>query len=155
MLLTNHTLTGVFLGLSIDNPVALAPTAVASHLVLDAVPHFGASIIRGDGDKRRLGFLILGSIDFALSVGVTVAACVLWPWRAGNIIIGALGADLPDLTYIPIILFRRGPVFKLLPFYEPMQRFFSFIQWYEKPPGAITEVLWFALMAYLLGGFPT
>src|SRR6266567_2067038 len=103
MLLTNHTLTGVILGLSIDNPVILAPTAVASHLALDMTPHFGHPAFSGGFQKTP--FLMLGSVDFLLSIGVTISACLIWPGRAGHIIIGVVGADLPDFTYIPVIIF--------------------------------------------------
>jgi hypothetical protein len=152
-LLTNHTLTGVVLGLSIDNPWVLAPTAVASHLVMDAIPHFGHPAVAGSGDKRQRGFVILGSIDFTLSIAITVAACIIWPSRILNILVGVFGADLPDFTYIPIIMFGRDRIFRLFPFYAPLQRFLGWIQWYEKPPGAITEILIALIMLTLLRGY--
>ena len=150
MLLTNHTLTGILLGLSIDNPVLLAPTAVASHLVLDMTPHFWfkkAPDHKGFHDPK---FLVFGSVDFVLSAGITVAACVARPDRALTIIIGAVGAALPDLTYIPIIIFGKARIEHWLPFYRPMIAFLAKIQWYEKPPGLITEVAWTSLMIWLL-----
>ncbi len=150
MLLTNHTLTGVLLGLSIDNPAVLAPTAVASHLVLDMTPHFGFDRPKSvEPTFQERAFIILGSADFALSIAVTIAACLIWPGRTVNILVGVIGAALPDLTYIPIIVFGRKLMFKI-PGYKPMIDFFVRIQWYEKPLGLITEAVWTTLMITLL-----
>jgi len=149
MLLTNHTLTGVLLGLSIDNPVLLAPTAVASHLVLDATPHFATESMK-KSFPNGWQFKLAGAIDFTVSVAVTVAACLIWPARAVNIVIGVVGACLPDLTYIPMVVFGRDNIERWLPFYKPMLRFLSWIQWYEKPLGLITEAVWAGLMLVLL-----
>jgi hypothetical protein len=152
MLLTNHTLTGVFLGLTIDEPALLFPIAVASHLAQDVVPHVGPPVTTA-GWFRDPFFIVVGSLDFAASVAVTAAACWGRPDRAGHIIIGVIGADLPDLSYVPIVVFGRGRYAKF-PWYEKMVQFLSDIQHYEKPPGLITEILWAALMLWALGWLP-
>lgn len=155
MLLTNHVLTGTLLGLVIDNPALLAPTAVASHLVLDMTPHYGPSaaprapFAKRDPNFRDGLFLVTGSIDFALSVAVVIGACLIWPARTLNIIVGAIGAALPDLTYIPIIVFGQKLIYKI-PGYQAMIVFLARIQWYEKPLGLITEAVWATLMLTLL-----
>ena len=89
---------------------------------------------------------MIGSLDFALSIGVTVVACLIWPWRVGHILLGVFGADLPDLTYIPIIVFGEKLVNKILPFYPAMIRFLAKIQWSESPAGFVTEVAWAIFM---------
>ena len=147
MFLTNHTLTGVLLGLSIDDVAVLAPVSVASHLALDAVPHFGHASMKSGLLAKP--FLVLGSFDFAASCIVTAAACVAVPARTGHILIGVIGADLPDLTYIPVIIFGYKLVYKL-PGYRSMLSFLARIQWYEHPPGLISEFIWAALMLALL-----
>ncbi len=150
MLLTNHVLTGIVLGLTIDNPVLLAPTAVASHLVLDMTPHFGLPGTKPDHPNfRTRSFIVLGALDFTASIIVVAAACIIWPQRALNILVGTVGAALPDLTYIPLVVFGKL-VYKLMPWYRTMISFLARIQWYEKPPGLITEVVWASLMLYLL-----
>ena len=80
---------------------------------------------------------------------MTAAACVAQPQRAGHILIGVIGAALPDLTYIPVIIFGYKLVYKL-PGYRAMLDFFARIQWYEHPPGLISEFVWAALMLTLL-----
>ncbi len=149
MLLTNHTLTGVLLGLTIDNPLVLAPTAVASHLLLDATPHFGTQTIKASFPRGR-AFILIGAVDFGASVAVTAVACLLWPARIPAVLVGVLGACLPDLTYIPLVIFGRGNLERWLPFYRPMLKFLADIQWYERPLGAITEAFWAMLMLWLL-----
>lgn len=151
MLLTNHTLTGVVLGLTIDNPAVLAPTAVASHLVLDSVPHFGIAL--KEPWYRDPKFIVLGSADFALSALVAGGACIVWPHRIFHILIGVIGAQLPDLTYIPLILFGKKNVSRALPFYPAMLRFLARIQWSETPTGFITEVIWACGMAIVLRSY--
>jgi hypothetical protein len=154
MLLTNHALTGVLLGLTIDNPAELAAAGVASHLVQDALPHFG------NGEHMDPGtplFMIIGSIDFAGATIVTVAACMAWPHRAANLVIGAVSAGAPDFIWIPESFFGRRWMEYHIPGYRPLRRFLGSskeggIQWYQEPPGLITEVLWAALMLTLLYG---
>ena len=41
MLATNHVLAGALLGSAITSPYLLIPTALASHVVMDLVPHWG------------------------------------------------------------------------------------------------------------------
>jgi len=149
MLLTNHTLTGILLGLSIDNPVLLAPTAVASHLVLDMTPHLGYPSAKNGPETRAPLFIVWGALDFTASIAVTAAACYAWPARIPSILVGVIGADLPDLVYIPMIVFGKA-LYRFLPFYAPMIAFLGRIQWYEKPPGFITEIIWATLMLALL-----
>ncbi len=150
MLLTNHTLTGVLLGLTIDDPLLLAPAGVASHLLLDVVPHFSPDARKDYNPSfRSTIFLVWGSLDFAVSVIVTIGACLAWPRRAGHIALGVVAADLPDLTYIPIVLFGRRRTDRV-PGYKSVINFLVRIQWYERPPGIITEVLWVSLMLALI-----
>ena len=149
MLLTNHTLTGILFGLTIDDIIVLAPVSVASHLALDAVPHFGHPSMKGG--FRSKPFLILGSCDFAASCIITAAACVTMPQRAVHILVGVIGAGLPDLTYIPIIVFGQKLVYKI-PGYRAMIGFLARIQWFERPIGIISEYGWAALIMTLLSG---
>ncbi|MBR7837365.1 hypothetical protein KDL01_29065, partial [Actinospica durhamensis] len=41
MLVTNHVLSGAVLGAAVRNPWVAFPLGFASHLALDAVPHWG------------------------------------------------------------------------------------------------------------------
>jgi hypothetical protein len=142
MFLTNHTLTGVFLGLKIKRMSVLVPVALASHLAMDMLPHFGVG--------SRTLFLIIGSADFTISIAIAIAAWFIWPDRRGRIMAGILGADFFDLTYIPAIVFGSALVGRWLPFYAPLESFLAVIQWSQTIPGLITEVVWAAAMTIIL-----
>ena len=151
MLLTNHVLTGIFLGLSIDEEVVLFPTAVASHLAMDMVPHFGFPQGSNNHGFRSRPFLIVGSLDFLASIVVLGAFCIALPQRSGHMIIGAFGAALPDLTYIPEIIFGKR-IYHFVPWLERLiYGFLGPIQRYESPLGTVVEVLWALLMLHVLG----
>jgi hypothetical protein len=140
MLLTNHSLTGIVLGLSIDDPVVLAPVAVASHLVLDSTPHFG---LPGLSFRSPKGFII-GSIDFGVSLCVLVASLVLFPGRRGLVALGWLGAVSPDLLYLPEIFLKKRVSGKFGDFHH-------WVQWSETLwPGLLTEVAWASLMIVVI-----
>lgn len=141
MLLSNHTLTGIAIGLSLDNPAVILPVAVASHFYLDAIPHFG---------NPKLNFLqpvgrIYATIDCAIALSLAVASVVIWPERFVQLTTAVFGATLPDLLYIPRYLLK-------LKFWEPLFRFHSVIQT-ERLWGAATEITWASLMLIVIRAY--
>jgi hypothetical protein len=141
MLLTNHALTGVVLGTFIDNELILAPVAFGSHLALDSVPHFGI-----DGLKfRSIKGFIIGSIDFAGALTVLGIAIFIAPERSSQMIIGWLGATLPDLLYL-FEVFGKRTVF------PKFRAFHARVQWSETLPGTLVDLVWASFMLYLLHG---
>ena len=141
MLLTNHVLTGSLLGLAIDEPWLLFPAGVASHFILDSLPHYGDPKIIELSDKR---FLWLGTADGLVAITVAVSVCVARPDRIGHIVLGAVAGAFPDLFYIPEALFGL----KLDPAW--WRRFHYKIQWYERPPGLAVDALWAFLILALI-----
>lgn len=149
MVATNHALTGALIGLSIGNPVAL-PLAFLSHFVLDSIPHFG------DDDKRinKTSFVIQLLAD-AFLCGVLVLV-LAWSGTA-NWQLAAFCAFLaasPDFMWMPRYLRARKGL------NESKQsnfilRFHSWIQWFQRPVGAVVEVVWagasMLLLANILG----
>jgi hypothetical protein len=147
MLLTNHVLTGTLLGVTIDNPVLLAPAGIASHIGMDLLPHFGYPPA-----KRQFFhpfFLVWAVLDFSASIVIVSAACFAWPQRTTLILIGTLAAALPDLVYVPITL-TKNRVYRV-PGYRRMVDWLQDIQRIEKPWGLVVEVAWAGLMLYFLG----
>lgn len=140
MFLTNHALTGCLIGLTLDDYELIIPASVASHFVMDAIPHWGMA----DLDLHsRLG-RVLGFLDVAGTVIVTAAAASAHPQRAGHVIAGSIGAVAPDLfDHIPYGLFG----IHLWPWGH---KWHSWIQKYQKPPGALVELLWGMLMSGLV-----
>ena len=152
MLLTNHVLTGIYLGLVIDEPAVLLPVAVASHLAMDVTPHFGPPPAgHRSADFHDRFFLVIGSMDFLASLVVTASFCVARPDRAGHVLLGAFGAALPDLTYIPVIVLGER-AYRIIPGLRRLIKgFLAPIQWYEKPPGLATEFVWAGMMLWAHG----
>lgn len=151
MLLTKHVLTGALLGTLIDDYMLLFPLAVGSHLVMDVIPHFGMPESLGDEGFRNKSFLLIGSLDFAASLVVVTAVCVAMPQRSGHILVGAFGAALPDLTYIPEIVFGKR-IYRLFPWLKSLiYGFLGPIQRLERPWGVGVEWVWALAMISLLG----
>ena len=154
MLLTNHALTGVWLGSIIREPVAAFPAGVASHLLLDSTPHgswkpgpWRYHKLRADpvGMQQFLtpDGIIIGALDGCSAVTVLIVGLIIFPDRRPGIIAGWLGGVGPDLMYLIELAFRRRafPRFKAL---------HHRIQWSESPYGIVTEVGWALLMLKLL-----
>lgn len=127
----NHALAGIGIAVSVGNPVLVAPLALASHFVLDALPHF---YLRSFGNtlrpypKRLRWFL---SIDAIITFAFVAWAFYLWPDLWPAITIGVLFAMLPD-SFWPL----HGKV-------KSLEKFFKFhqkIQWFENPWGALFEI---------------
>lgn len=141
MYLTNHTLTGIAIGLSLDNPVAILPLAVASHFYLDAIPHFGGPQF---SFLKPLG-RVIATIDCAIALSLAITSVIIWPERFGQLTTAVFGATLPDLLFIPYYLMK-------IKFWEPLFRFHHVIQT-ERLWGAISEIAWASLMLVVIGAY--
>lgn len=119
-----HLLLGAVVGAIVPPPAASLLGGIASHFVLDAVPHteeetftrcrrrgFRLQIAHEDGRRRHLRLtpgLIVAAVE--LIAGILIIAWLitrchgLSPWAVG---LGALGGILPDLVDAPVhLLFR-------------------------------------------------
>lgn len=90
MLLTNHVLSGALIGGMIRRPAPAFAAGVASHFVLDAVPHWGKW-----GSKRA--FLRVAVPDGLIGLAAMgVFAAVSLPDRRLAVVAAMAGAALPD-----------------------------------------------------------
>jgi hypothetical protein len=90
VLLTNHVLSGALIGALARRPLPAFAAGVASHFVLDAVPHWGDW-----GSRRR--FLRVAVPDGLLSLAVMGALTAASPpGRRAAMLAGMTGAALPD-----------------------------------------------------------
>lgn len=92
MLATTHVLTGALIGRRVRSPAAAAVLGIASHLALDALPHWGVDVSAPGG---RRAFLLVATVD-----GVALTAAGAWVFRrfgAGPELAGAAGALLLDM----------------------------------------------------------
>ena len=103
MLLTNHVLSGALIGALTRRPLPAFAVGVASHFVLDAVPHWGKW-----GSRRR--FLRVAVRDGLVSLAVMGAfAAASPPDRRLAVLAGMAGAALPDLDKPVKLWFGRSP----------------------------------------------
>jgi hypothetical protein len=146
---TNHALTGAAIGLLTGNPWLAIPAAVASHFVLDALPHFG---LEGDIPKflRSRGFTVMLASDAILCVLLVAVLALLRPehWLLASFC--AFMATSPDLLWINQYLKARRHLL-----WKPglIARFSIWSQWFQRPIGAFVELAWFAGIVSILATY--
>ena len=109
MLTTPHATAGIALGTFIGNPMLIVPAAIASHFILDAVPHWQETL--APYTPTRLTYVRV-AFDIALAVGLNILAVHWRPAHTAGIWLGVISANLPDLdSIIPMIpSMKRGPL---------------------------------------------
>lgn len=128
MLLTNHVLSGALIGALARRPASAFAAGVASHFVLDAVPHWGDW-----GSIRR--FLQVAVPDGLISLAAMGAFAALAPAdRRAAVVAGMAGAALPDIDKPTRLWFGWSP------WPGPVDHFHSRIQ-HEAPRRAHLEAL--------------
>ena len=116
MLLTNHVLSGALIGALGRRPLPAFAAGVASHFVLDAMPHWGQW-------RSRRRFLHVAVPDGLISLAAMGAfAAVSPPDRRLAVLAGMAGAALPDLDKPTLLWFGWSP------WPGPVNRFHSGIQ---------------------------
>ena len=102
MLVTNHVLSGALIGLACPGPVSAFAAGVASHFVLDTVPHWG------DVDfDEMVPVGVRDGLTGLAAMGLVLAATPR-PRRA-RVLAGMSGAAFPDLDKPSILFFGRSP----------------------------------------------
>jgi hypothetical protein len=127
VLLTNHVLSGALIGALARRPLAAFAIGVASHFVLDAVPHWGEW-----GSQRQ--FLSVAVPDGLISLAVAGALAASPAGRRPAVLAGMAGAALPDMDKPANLWFGQSP------FPAAVDRFHSRIQ-HEAPRRAHVELL--------------
>ena len=103
MLLTNHVLSGALIGALAGRPAPAFAAGVASHFVLDAMPHWGDW-----GSRRRFMRVAVpdGLVSLAVMGALTAASP---PGRRATVLAGMAGAALPDADKPANIFFGWSP----------------------------------------------
>lgn len=142
MFVTNHVLSGVLIGrLLKDRPRAALLAGIASHLVLDSIPHWGCSASNPEGSGRNAPqvkasgrFLTVARRDGVLGLGAMAAAALVVERPARTATVAAMtGAVLLDLDK-PLFYF-----FGVNPFPTVVQRLHGWVQ-RESPHGLANEL---------------
>ena len=103
MLVTNHVLSGAVIGAAVRSPWAAFPLGFASHLALDAFPHWGK--FRDHEHFMRVA-VADGLTGLAVMAAATAAAR---PGERAAVLAGMAGAALPDLNKPATVFFGRSP----------------------------------------------
>lgn len=117
MFVTNHVLAGALVGLTMpDHPAQALAAGVASHVVMDLLPHAGDPTLTDDE------FFVIARRDGLLGLGVLAAVVLAAPPPRRAVLTGVFGAVLLDLD---------KPCKRFLgfdPFPRPVSRFHHWIQ---------------------------
>jgi hypothetical protein len=121
MFVTNHVLSGALIGRMLERrPLTAFAVGVASHLALDAVPHWGCDTRRPGGAEK---FLTMAKRDGVLGLTVMAAAALLATKQARTATVAAMaGAVLLDLDKPLLHFVGRNPFpFVVRRFHERVQ----------------------------------
>ena len=103
MLVTNHVLSGALIGSLSRRPAVAFAAGVASHFVLDAVPHWGEWASRSHFLRVAVADGLTGLAVIGLFTAVTP------PSRRLAVVAGMAGAALPDIDKPSRLWFGRSP----------------------------------------------
>lgn len=108
MTATAHVIVGTVIAAKIGNPTLAIPIAVASHVVLDLIPHWDTATNRKDKSRKRL--FIDSFVDVLTATAVSYTIIVFFfpktdLFYAATI---ALFALLPDILMAPYLFLRIG-----------------------------------------------
>jgi hypothetical protein len=108
MFVTNHVLSGALIGRTLERrPMVAFAVGLGSHLILDAVPHWGCDT-RGPRGADR--FLIVAKRDGLLGLTAMAAATLMATKPARTATVAAMaGAVLLDLDKPLLHFFGRNP----------------------------------------------
>jgi hypothetical protein len=97
MIGTAHLFAGAALGKALRRPWLAFPAAVASHIVLDSIPHLGPHSLFGvEGQGPQRGEYAMAAIDVSLGIPLVLWAVGRGPLR-WVMVGGAFFGCLPDL----------------------------------------------------------
>jgi hypothetical protein len=103
VLVTNHVLSGALIGAVVRRPLPAFAIGVASHFVLDALPHWG--------DWRNKQHFLRVAVPDGLAglAAIGTLAAAARPERRLAVVAGMAGAALPDIDKPAEMWFGRSP----------------------------------------------
>jgi hypothetical protein len=104
VLITNHVLSGAVVGALTRRPAAAFALGAASHLVLDAIPHWGDW-----GEDKELFMRVAVRDGLTGLAAMGVLAALAPPQARARVVAGMAGAALPDLDKPSVVFFGRSP----------------------------------------------
>ena len=146
----NHALTGAIIGFTIGEPLIAIPAAVASHFVLDVIPHHGLDVASKPKLLRTNTFKYMLYIDAVACIALVIVLVTNQPVHWLLAAICAFAGAAPDMLSFN----RYRQAIRHKPWHSGWySRFASGIQWFEHPIGAVVEVVWFIAALILIAPF--
>ncbi len=152
MLETPHVAVGAAIAISISNPLIALPLCLASHFLLDKIPHWNPHTYTetqkfGYPTKKTLS-IAAADITLASSLGLFVAGQALPDvGKVLFIIICCFLSVLPDVVKYPFFLFknlRKGILKKWVDYERTLQVDTTFI------PGILTQITTIILSLFVI-----
>lgn len=133
MIGVNHAMAGIIIAAAAPAPFVPA-LALASHFLMDALPHFGNSATFKPWTKAFKWLLVFDAI---MCIAVLSFSIWLFPDKWWLMATGAFFATLPDFLWL-----LEGKISWLRGYFN----FAKKIQWAEIPEGWMYELFYFALL---------
>jgi hypothetical protein len=121
MLVSPHLATGAALGTLVGHPILVIPFAIASHFILDSIPHWQETLPPYKPTRKTW---IRIPIDVVIGLLVILLAVQAHPQHAMAIWVGAAFASGPDIDVLLILYprFKRGVIEKYWDWHCAIQR---------------------------------
>jgi hypothetical protein len=144
MTATNHMLTGAVIAAAVRQPLLVVPLAFLSHFILDMFPHFGVAESDSMERNKHPLFRAVLTLDLVVLFAALIAVPLFFDTNVPGwvLLLGMLSAWVPDIVWIAHFYHDHKGHERKRP--TRLTRFHQKIQWFERPPGIVTEVIWFA-----------
>lgn len=137
----NHGLVGGLIGKFVPLPL-IAPAALASHFLLDTLPHYGIDHKQRDRSKFWKVFFIIDALA-TLSLGIYAIQA-----RHYAMFLGGLFATMPDYLWVGRVIKTRS--FNLSTHGNWFSRWHASIQKFERPWGLWIELPLSVILFYIV-----
>jgi hypothetical protein len=137
----NHALTGGLIAAYLPLPIAL-PVALASHFVLDKLPHYG---IPNNKRNKSIFWKVFFTVDALATFGLAVYAIYDQHYA---MFLGGLFAVMPDFIWVTRVIKNKS--FDLSENIHWFTKWHARIQGYERPWGLLIELPLAVLLFYVV-----
>lgn len=142
MLETPHVVVGAAIATKVVNPALAIPLALASHFILEKVPHWNPHL-NSETEKfgaptRKSTYIVIADVAASLALGGYIASRALPDWGQTVVILAAcFAAVLPDVLEGPYFFLnmRSEIIKKWIKFQKSIQVDVSIV------PGLITQAI--------------
>ncbi len=153
MILATHVIAGAAIGRLTENPLLAFALGLASHLVLDAIPHWQYELkskIYSDNvteEDMALGGKFIGDIarlglDFFSGIFISILAFAGWNGFTNPpaaLVAGIAGGVLPDALQFAFWKFKHEPLTSIQKFHSWIHANWDFD--YKSKPGMVLQVV--------------